>query len=158
MIYHVRAPARCTMTTPSPRSGVLAYSTRVGFRYTAVEAVLELTDSTLRCTLTDGTGYSGWIAERLRIPDLKQRLRPVSTSRGVRVPRNGYHIKWRPWNYSFEIGRGDTTEWTVGFAEYGQLGWFDTLSNFLDREPENSGAMRWIHRRTDFRASTTNSP
>jgi hypothetical protein len=37
-------------------------------------ARLELTDQTLRCTLVDKSGYAGWLARRLQVPDLKKRL------------------------------------------------------------------------------------
>jgi hypothetical protein len=83
-------------------------------------ARLELTDRTVRCTLLrkQKLKHAGWLAQRLQIPDLKER---VTTGEQVTVfefPRDGYHIKWPKLSTGtlFEISEPSSPQWIVSFG------------------------------------------
>ena len=105
------------MVTPPPRTQVYLYP-RAGLRgFSGVSsALLELTDSMVRCTLIGKAGYSGWIAKRLQMPDLKERLKAGQHVSVFEFPRNAYQIQWPALaaGTAFKISQGGA-DWVVGF-------------------------------------------
>jgi hypothetical protein len=80
-------------------------------------AVLELTDSTVRCTLVNKYGHAGWLADRLHMPDLKERLKTEQVT-VFEFPRNGYEINWPKLDMGmlFEIGEPGSPRWITSFS------------------------------------------
>jgi hypothetical protein len=80
-------------------------------------ALLELTDSTVRCTLVNKHGHAGWLAERLHIPDLKERLKTEQVT-VFEFPRSGYEINWPKLDMGmlFEIGEPGSPRWITSFS------------------------------------------
>jgi hypothetical protein len=112
--------ARCVVVTPPPKTVVyLLRNAIAGNMYDIPAALLEVTDSTVRCTLTDTAGYSDWLARRLDIPDLKARLTAGEQVTVFRFPRTGYRIKWFKISLgtAFKIGEGDSPDWVVDLID-----------------------------------------
>jgi hypothetical protein len=65
------------MVTPPPRTQVYLFRSGgiSGGLSNLPIALLELKNSTVRCTITGDAGYAGLIAMRLAIPDLHKRLK-----------------------------------------------------------------------------------
>ncbi len=107
------------LTTP-PQTWVYLYRSyiradRIGFSKIS-SALLELTDSTVRCTLTSKAGYSRWLETRLHVPDLKERLSVGEHVTVFDFLYNGYRISWPTFfgGTVFQISRGDAPGWIVG--------------------------------------------
>lgn len=104
--------------TPPPRTQVYLYR-NAGMAFSAFSdhssALLELTDSTVRCTLTSNSGCPRWLAARLHMPDVKQRLSAGEQVTVFEFPRNGYRIKWPTLAMGtvFKISQGDARDWVV---------------------------------------------
>jgi hypothetical protein len=83
-------------------------------------AELQLTDATVRCILKGSSGYAGWLAARLRIPDLKERLAAGQQVVVFEYPRNGYQTKWPKIaaGTAFQISLGESP-WSVSFVTPG---------------------------------------
>jgi hypothetical protein len=116
LLQPLRQIARCVVVTPPPLTVVyLVRNAFAGGLYDVPSALLELTDSTVRCTLTGTAGYSGWLAKRLHIPDLKERLSAGEQVTVFEFPRNQYHIKWYMISVgtAFKISQGDGPGWVV---------------------------------------------
>jgi hypothetical protein len=81
-------------------------------------ARLELTDETLRCTLVDKSGYAGWLARRLQVPDLKKRLKNGEAVTVFEFPRDGYQISWPDTSLGnlCEIRQGPAEPWVISFT------------------------------------------
>jgi hypothetical protein len=111
------------MATPPPQTKVWLYQTdhltAFSNQYSSVfPALLELTDSTVRCTLTAKAGYSRGLARRMDMPDLQERLRAGEHVTVFEFRYNGYHINW-PGFFSgtaFEIGQGNGPRWALGLV------------------------------------------
>ena len=110
------------MTTSPPRTMVYLFGSLWKPSLGGSEALLELTDRTVRCTLTSGAGYSRWLAERLRMPDLKQRLDAGQHVTVFEFPLNGYVISWPVIGTGdiFQIGDGNNPRWIVRFSDTGK--------------------------------------
>jgi uncharacterized protein DUF2510 len=109
---------------PPPRTNVYLMRRLYFGQYAALPmAELQLTDSTVRCILTGTSGYAAWLAERLRIPDLKERLAAGQQVPVFEYPRNGYEIKWPTLGVgtAFQISRGEAP-WNVSFVTPGGPG------------------------------------
>ena len=83
-------------------------------------ARLELTERTIRCTLVrkQKLKHAGWLAERLQIPDLKERVGAGEQVTVFEFPRDGYHIKWPKLSAGtlFEISGPSSPPWIVSFG------------------------------------------
>jgi len=79
---------------------------------------LELTDTTVRCTLRHEAGYSRWLGERLQIPDLEARLKAGEPVIAFEFSRNTYQITWKTFNSIFKINDGDGRDWRVGLPPF----------------------------------------
>ena len=111
--------------TPPPRTGAyLLHSLGFVNVFNIPTGELELTNSTVRFTLTSPAGYAGWIAERLRIPDLNQRLKAGQHVTVFEYHRNGCSINWPKTSMGsvFQISRGNDPSWIVGFLRPGRGG------------------------------------
>jgi hypothetical protein len=108
------------MVTPPPRTQVYLFRSAgiSGGLSNFSIALLELTDSTVRCTITGDAGYAGWIAKRLAIPDLHKRLKAGEHVTVFEFPRNGYRITWPTiaGGELFKISQGNGPEWVVRFT------------------------------------------
>jgi hypothetical protein len=116
------------MATPPPQTVAWLYHTdhlnNWSYRSCgASRALLELTESTVRCTLYKG--YSRWLARRIDVPDLKERLRAGEPVTAFEFRYNGYHIKWRSGDWLFGIGQGDGPTWAVALLPPSDLGLFN---------------------------------
>jgi hypothetical protein len=104
------------LVTPPPHSEVCLlrglWPGATMFSYPKAE--LQLTDSTVRCILTE---HSGWVAKKLGIPDLKTRLRAGETVTAFEFPVHSYDIRWPKPNMgtAFQISDGAAPRWTVSF-------------------------------------------
>jgi hypothetical protein len=106
--------------TPPPRTPMALYpggyfGAGLQFSY----AVLEITDWNVRC-IVDGqrdgkTGYEVWLAQRLQLPDLKQRLKAGERVTVFEFPRNSYTIAWPKMGMGsvFQISQSGASPWTV---------------------------------------------
>lgn len=83
-------------------------------------ARLELTDRTVRCTLVRGRKlkHAGWLARRLQIPDLAERVKAGDEVTVFELPRDAYLIKWPKLGAGtlFEIGGPSSPPWIVSFG------------------------------------------
>jgi hypothetical protein len=83
-------------------------------------ARLELTDRTVRCTLLrkQKLKHAGWLAQRLQISDLKERVSDGEQVTVFEFPRDGYHIKWPKLSTGtlFEISEPSSAPWIVSFG------------------------------------------
>jgi hypothetical protein len=101
-------------------------------------ARLELTDRTVRCTVVSGQKlkHAGWLAQRLQIPDLKERVSGGEQITAFEFPSDGYHINWPRLGMGtvFEISEPSAPPWIVSFGlprDYEQSSWlafFDFLN------------------------------
>jgi hypothetical protein len=103
--------------------------------------LLELGDETVRCSTLGKRAGARWLAKRLGIPDLKQRVKAGEAVTVFEFPRNGYEIAWPRLDMDtlFEIGDPGSSRWTVSFRRYrdysagaGDLHWWDAISLLLD--------------------------
>lgn len=62
--------------------------------------------------------HAGWLAQRLQIPDLKERVRAGEQVTVFEFPRDGYHIKWPKLSTGtlFEISEPSSPPWIVSFG------------------------------------------
>jgi hypothetical protein len=82
-------------------------------------ARLELTDRTVRCTLSrDKLKHAGWLARRLDIPDLAERVKAGEQVTVFEFPRDGYQITWPKLSMGslFEISGPSSAPWVVSFG------------------------------------------
>jgi hypothetical protein len=102
--------------------------------------LLQLSDQTVRCTIL-GRRFGGarWLAARLGMPDLKERLKSGEEVTVFEFARNGYEIDWPKLDmYTlFEIGEPGSPRWTVSFRKIrdystGGSGWMEAVSLLLD--------------------------
>jgi hypothetical protein len=119
-------------TTPPPRTDLflLRRRSRLGvlasfnpfFISDLIErplARLELTDRTIRCTLPkQKLKHAGWLAKRLQIPDLKERVLAGEQVTVFEFPRDGYQINWPKLSAGtlFEISEPSSAPWIVSFG------------------------------------------
>jgi hypothetical protein len=149
----VMPPSRITMTTtPPPRTEAYLFHHRPRFgvfsRFNIFAlairgrplVALELDDQTVRCSVVGKhTGHPRWLAARLQLPDLKERLAagPVTV---FEFPRHGYEINWPKYDFGtlFQIGEPGAQPWTISFnsgRDYTNdigLGWWELLSALAD--------------------------
>jgi hypothetical protein len=132
------------MVSPPPRTWVYLYRSAglSGGLSKVSPALLELTDSTVRCILTSNRGYSRWLAKRLHIPDLKQRIKAGEQVTVFEFPRTGYRIKWPKLATGtlFKIGQGDARDWVVGFDPPRNQASAAVLDSHIAAEPGVLGA------------------
>lgn len=100
-------------------------------------ARLELTDRTVRCTLVKGRKlhHAGWLAKRLQIPDLAERVKRGEEVTVFEYPRDGYQIKWPKLGMRtlFEISESSSQPWIVSFGmprDYEDSSWY-AIYDFL---------------------------
>jgi hypothetical protein len=137
------------MATPPPQTEVWLYHTdhlnNWSYRYCrASRALLELTESTVRCTLYKG--YSRWLARRIDVPDLKKRLRAGEPVTAFEFRYHGYHIKWPGlfWGTLFEISQGDGPKWALGLvARYGIYPTIDGINQTIALFSEGDVRRQW---------------
>ncbi|HTQ21127.1 hypothetical protein [Mycobacterium sp.] len=93
-------------------------------------ARLELTDRTVRCTLLrkQKLMHAGWLAQRLQIPDLKERVKAGEQVTVFEFPRDGYQIKWPKLSTGtlFEISEPSSPPWILSFGmprDYERRSW-----------------------------------
>ena len=117
-------------TTPPPRTAVFLLRRRpflgvlsilnpfnLGILRSHPLATLEITETSVRCTLGNKYGYAGWLAKRLDIPDLKKRLETEQVT-VFEYPRNGYEIRWPKLDKGtlFVIGEPGSAQWITSFS------------------------------------------
>ncbi len=82
-------------------------------------ARLELTDRTVRCTLRkQKLKHAGWLAQRLQMPDLAERVHAGQEVTVFEMPRGAYNIKWPKLGMGtvFEISEPSSSPWIVSFG------------------------------------------
>lgn len=102
-------------------------------------ARLELTDQTVRCTLTGRfkLKHPGWLARRLQIPDLAERVNGGEQVLVFEFARDAYQIKWPTLSFGtlFEISEASSPPWIVSFGmprdyeDWSWLAFFDFMNN-----------------------------
>jgi hypothetical protein len=100
---------------------------------------LELTDQSVRCTVV--AGHARWLAERLQLPDLKERVKTEQVT-VFEFARNGYEINWPKYDMGtlFQIGEPGATPWTVSFTHIrnygGEIGtsWWDIINMLMNSQ------------------------
>jgi hypothetical protein len=102
-------------------------------------ARLELTDRTVRCTLTGRfkLKHPGWLAKRLQIPDLQERVNNGEEVLVFEFARDAYQITWPTLSFGtlFEISEPASEPWIVSFGmprDYERESWFtyiDLMNN-----------------------------
>ena len=104
-------------------------------------ARLELTDRTVRCTLLmkQKLHHAGWLAQRLQIPDLKERVGAGEQVTVFEFPRDGYDIKWPKLSTGtlFEISEPSSPPWIVSFGmprDYERHSWLAAYDFFMMNE------------------------
>jgi hypothetical protein len=129
--------------TPPPKTWVYLYRTAGMSLSDVCPALLELTTSTVRCTLTSKAGYSRWLAKRLGIPDLEQRLNAGEHVTVFEFPRNGYHITWPKLATGtlFKISQGAAPDWIVGFNPPRNQSSATVVDSHIAGEPGVGGAL-----------------
>jgi hypothetical protein len=123
-------PGTSLRTTPPPRTAVFLLRRRpligafsglnpfyLGVLKSRPLAVLQLTDTTVRCVLVNKYGHARWLAERLQMPDLKDRLKTEEVT-VFEFPRGGYEIKWPKLDMGMlcEIGEPGSDRWITSFS------------------------------------------
>ena len=102
-------------------------------------ARLELTDQTVRCTLTrQKLKHAGWLSKRLQIPDLAERVKSGEQVTVFEFPRGAYDIKWPKLGMGtvFEISESSSTPWIVSFGmprDYERESWL-AIYDFLNMD------------------------
>jgi hypothetical protein len=104
-------------------------------------ARLELTDRTVRCTLLrkQKLMHAGWLAQRLQIPDLKERVKAGEQVTVFEFPRDGYEIKWPKLSTGtvFEISEPSSPPWIVSFGmprDYERHAWLAAYDLMMSNE------------------------
>jgi hypothetical protein len=104
-------------------------------------ARLELTDRTVRCTLLrkQKLMHAGWLAQRLQIPDLKERVKAGEQVTVFEFPRDGYEIKWPKLSTGtvFEISEPSSPPWIVSFGmprDYERHAWLAAYDLMMGNE------------------------
>jgi hypothetical protein len=104
-------------------------------------ARLELTDRTVRCTLLrkQKLMHAGWLAQRLQIPDLKERVKAGEQVTVFEFPRDGYEIKWPKLSTGtvFEISEPSSPPWIVSFGmprDYERHAWLAAYDLMMSDE------------------------
>ena len=140
-------------TTPPPRTELFLLRRRPWFGVFAglnpfyfgdvIErplARLELTDQTVRCTLPGRRKlkHAGWLAKRLQIPDLQERVKAGEEVTVFELPRDACQIKWPKLSMGtlFEIGEPSSPPWIVSFGmprDYEQSSWW-AFYDFLNMD------------------------
>jgi hypothetical protein len=146
------APRITLTTTPPPRTEayLLHHRPRFGvfsrfnilaypFRGRPLVA-LELNDQSVRCTILGRVeSHPRWLAKRLGMPDLKERVKSGQVT-VFELPRHGYEITWPKYDFGtlFQIGAPGDQPWTVAFNhgrdytdDFG-FDWWNIASAFAD--------------------------
>jgi hypothetical protein len=104
-------------------------------------ARLELTDGAVRCTLLrkQKLKHAGWLAQRLQIPDLKERVSAGEQVTVFEFPRDGFQIKWPKLSMGslFEISQPSSPPWIVSFGmprDYERHTWLAAWDIFMMEE------------------------
>jgi hypothetical protein len=104
-------------------------------------ARLELNDRTVRCTLTGRfkLKHSGWLARRVQIPDLQDRINGGEEIVVFEFTRGTYEINWPKLSFGtlFEIGEPSAPPWIVSFGmprDYERDSWFAYLDLMSSKE------------------------
>lgn len=157
-------------TTPPPRTGVYLLRRRpqtgvfasvvnpffIGDLIERPVARLELTDQTVRCTLVPKRKlkHVGWLARRLQIPDLPERVKTGDEVPVFEFPRSGYQINWPQLSMGtlFEISDASCDPWIVSFGMPRDYGHTNVISNLL----EMSDFLK-MHERQQWRAALSPS-
>jgi hypothetical protein len=108
-------------------------------------ARLELTDRTVRCTLVTRNKLKreGWLADRLQIPDLAERVSAGNEVPVFEFPLGAYTIEWPKLSAGtvFEISDGSSEPWVVSFGkpeDFSRESWYTlpfTMSLYLKSPP-----------------------
>lgn len=124
-VYLLRRRPRLSVLWGLPYSGLLHPGSPPIAR-------LELTDQTVRCILVDKSGYAGWLAKRLRVPDLKKRLKTGPPVTAFEFPRDDYDITWPDTSLGAvcEIRHGAADSWVVSFMLPADYEDFDLIRYF----------------------------
>lgn len=66
----------------------------------------------------DESGYARWLARRLQLPDLKERLKTRQPVTVFEFSRNGYDINWPALSMGtlFEISEPGSPRWVMSFG------------------------------------------
>ena len=98
---------------PPPRTHVYLLENRANSIFT--NATLELTDTTLRCTLKE---HSRWVQKELGITDLKERLAAGESVSAFEFSRDHLNIKWLKqfMGGGFQVSEGDSRRWLVSLV------------------------------------------
>ena len=72
--------------------------------------------------------HAGWLAQRLQIPDLKERVKAGEQVTVFEFPRDGYQIKWPKLSTGtlFEISEPSSPPWILSFGmprDYERRSW-----------------------------------
>jgi hypothetical protein len=108
------------LLAPPPRTELYLYDALLG----SLIAQLELTDRTMRCTVNGTRGYAHWLAKRLEIPDLKERLEAGQQVTVFEFPHHDCDIwlpEWGPRGAYFQVSQGDAPLWILFFSKPGDL-------------------------------------
>ena len=108
------------LLAPPPRTELYLYDALLG----SLIAQLELTDRTMRCTVNGTRGYAHWLAKRLEIPDLKERLEAGQQVTVFEFPHHECDIwlpEWGQRGAYFQVGQGDAPLWILFFSKPGDL-------------------------------------
>jgi hypothetical protein len=99
--------------SPPPRAEVYLVQNRLN--PTPTRALLELTDSKLRCTVQD---YSKWVEKALGISDLKSQLQGHDAVVAFDFRRDQLKIKWlkRFLKAGFSVSAGNSRGWLVSLV------------------------------------------
>ena len=107
-----------TEVSPPPRTELYLHNFSVSWDGQPI-AQLELTDSTIRCTIKGKKGYARWLSQRLEMPDLKKRLADGEQVTVFEFQRRSCDLTWPEWNprgTGLQVRQGDAPVWTLSFA------------------------------------------